>query len=152
MSQALIADYDIVADGSDNFETRFLLNDACYLREEDPGLGGGDRIRRPARDLQGLGPERRLSLLSLPVSRPAAAGHRAQLFGDRRAGRRGRRDGIAAGPGSAQRRSPASGESLAGKILITDALATRFRTVSPEPRSRLPALRCAPGHHGRVTG
>lgn len=29
--ESLIADYDIVADGSDNFETRFLLNDACHL-------------------------------------------------------------------------------------------------------------------------
>jgi adenylyltransferase/sulfurtransferase len=28
---ALIAGYDIVADGSDNFATRFLVNDACYL-------------------------------------------------------------------------------------------------------------------------
>ena len=28
---ALIAGYDIVADGSDNFATRFLLNDACHL-------------------------------------------------------------------------------------------------------------------------
>lgn len=27
----LIADYDIIADGSDNFATRFLVNDACYL-------------------------------------------------------------------------------------------------------------------------
>jgi adenylyltransferase/sulfurtransferase len=27
----LIARYDIVADGSDNFATRFLLNDACFL-------------------------------------------------------------------------------------------------------------------------
>lgn len=27
----LIGGYDIVADGSDNFATRFLLNDACYL-------------------------------------------------------------------------------------------------------------------------
>ncbi|MBK20609.1 MAG: adenylyltransferase [Rhodospirillaceae bacterium] len=27
----LIADYDVVADGSDNFETRFLVNDACHL-------------------------------------------------------------------------------------------------------------------------
>jgi adenylyltransferase/sulfurtransferase len=27
----LIADYDIVADGTDNFATRFLLNDACHL-------------------------------------------------------------------------------------------------------------------------
>lgn len=27
----LIAGYDVIADGSDNFETRFLLNDACYF-------------------------------------------------------------------------------------------------------------------------
>ncbi|MEE9140088.1 MAG: molybdopterin-synthase adenylyltransferase MoeB [Alphaproteobacteria bacterium] len=27
----LIAPYDLVADGSDNFPTRFLLNDACYF-------------------------------------------------------------------------------------------------------------------------
>ncbi len=27
----LIAEYDLVADGSDNFETRFLLNDACHF-------------------------------------------------------------------------------------------------------------------------
>jgi adenylyltransferase/sulfurtransferase len=27
----LIADYDLVVDGSDNFETRFLINDACTL-------------------------------------------------------------------------------------------------------------------------
>lgn len=26
----LVADYEIVADGSDNFETRYLLNDACF--------------------------------------------------------------------------------------------------------------------------
>lgn len=27
----VIKDYDLVVDGSDNFETRYLLNDACYL-------------------------------------------------------------------------------------------------------------------------
>lgn len=30
----LIGRYDIVADGSDNFATRFLLNDACYLAKK----------------------------------------------------------------------------------------------------------------------
>jgi adenylyltransferase/sulfurtransferase len=27
----IIKDYDVVVDGSDNFETRYLVNDACYL-------------------------------------------------------------------------------------------------------------------------
>lgn len=27
----IIKDYDIVADGTDNFQSRFLINDACYL-------------------------------------------------------------------------------------------------------------------------
>ena len=27
----LISDYNVIADGSDNFATRFLVNDACYL-------------------------------------------------------------------------------------------------------------------------
>jgi adenylyltransferase/sulfurtransferase len=31
---ALIADYDVVADGSDNFATRFLLNDACFFAKK----------------------------------------------------------------------------------------------------------------------
>jgi adenylyltransferase/sulfurtransferase len=30
----LIASYDLVADGSDNFDTRYLLNDACYLLDK----------------------------------------------------------------------------------------------------------------------
>ena len=30
----LLADYDIIADGSDNFATRFLLNDACFLAKK----------------------------------------------------------------------------------------------------------------------
>ncbi len=30
----IISEYDIVADGSDNFSTRFLLNDACYFAKK----------------------------------------------------------------------------------------------------------------------
>jgi molybdopterin-synthase adenylyltransferase len=30
----LVAQYDLVADGSDNFETRYLVSDACYLAKK----------------------------------------------------------------------------------------------------------------------
>jgi adenylyltransferase/sulfurtransferase len=30
----IISDYDIIADGSDNFETRYLVNDACYFAKK----------------------------------------------------------------------------------------------------------------------
>ena len=33
-AERIIADYDIVADGSDNFATRYLLNDACYRLQQ----------------------------------------------------------------------------------------------------------------------
>ena len=36
---ALVAQYDIVADSSDNFATRYLLNDVCY-RLKKPLIGG----------------------------------------------------------------------------------------------------------------
>jgi molybdopterin/thiamine biosynthesis adenylyltransferase len=32
--ESLLASYDLVADGSDNFTTRFLLNDACYFSKK----------------------------------------------------------------------------------------------------------------------
>ena len=31
---ALIAGYDVIADGSDNFPTRFLVNDACFFAKK----------------------------------------------------------------------------------------------------------------------
>jgi adenylyltransferase/sulfurtransferase len=30
----IIKDYDLVVDGSDNFDTRYLVNDACYLADK----------------------------------------------------------------------------------------------------------------------
>ena len=33
-AEALIGRYDLVADGSDNFETRYLLNDLCFRLEK----------------------------------------------------------------------------------------------------------------------
>lgn len=33
-ARALVRDYDVIADGSDNFETRFLANDACFFEKK----------------------------------------------------------------------------------------------------------------------
>lgn len=37
---AIIKDYDIIVDGSDNFPTRYLVNDACVLSEKPLSHGG----------------------------------------------------------------------------------------------------------------
>ena len=31
---ALISDYDLVVDGSDNFDTRYLVSDACFFAKK----------------------------------------------------------------------------------------------------------------------
>lgn len=41
---AIIADYDIVVDGTDNFATRYLLNDACVLLGKPDVWGSVDRF------------------------------------------------------------------------------------------------------------
>ena len=40
IAQTLVSQYDIVLDGVDNFETKFLINDACVL-EQKPFVHGG---------------------------------------------------------------------------------------------------------------
>ena len=139
---ALIGRYDIVADGSDNFATRFLVNDACYF-------AGKTLVSAAVTEFEGQlatykAHEAGLSLLSLPVPRAPAAGHGALLFGDRGAGRRGGRDGVAAGAGSAEgdyrRRRPA----WPGKLLIYEALTAALPHRPLQPRPRLPAVRQQP--------
>ena len=66
----IFKDYDVIADGTDNFQTRYLVNDACVLTGKPKRI----RLHLPLR-----GPGVRLcdgrrSLLPLPVSRTAAAG------------------------------------------------------------------------------
>ena len=55
-AMALVADYDIVVDGTDNFPTRYLTNDACVLQGKPNVYGSifrfdgqGGFIQRPPR-------------------------------------------------------------------------------------------------------
>ncbi|MGX1198024.1 HesA/MoeB/ThiF family protein [Parvibaculum sp. MBR-TMA-1.3b-4.2] len=127
----IISQYDIVADGCDNFETRFVVNDACYyakvpLVSAAVGQFEGqiatfkayenDADGKPMpnyRDFIGETPE--------PGSVPTCE----------EAGVMGALTGVM---GSLQaleviKEITGAGTSLAGKLLIYDALDTRFRTV-----------------------
>jgi molybdopterin/thiamine biosynthesis adenylyltransferase/rhodanese-related sulfurtransferase len=45
---AVLADYDVILDGADNFATRYLINDACVLLGKPNVHGGVDRFRGQA--------------------------------------------------------------------------------------------------------
>ena len=83
----LFAPYDIIIDGTDNFPTRYLVNDACVLLGKPNVYGSIFRFDGQASVF--CAAER--PVLSLPVSRAAAARRGAEL-------RRGRRAGHPAGP------------------------------------------------------
>ena len=83
----LISKYDIVADGSDNFATRYLVSDACYLRQEAAGHRRGRHLRRlahhasrrmrsaptarPTRPIAACFPSRRRPARCRPARKPA---------------------------------------------------------------------------------
>jgi adenylyltransferase/sulfurtransferase len=133
----LIGRYDIVADGSDNFETRFLVNDACFFAQKT-------LVSAAVTEFEG----------QLATYKPHAAGtypcYRCLFPEPPPAGAMPSCSetgilGAAAGVmGTLQalevlKEILGLGESVAGKLLIYDALGTRFRTVgvSPDPACRL---------------
>ena len=136
---ALIADYDIVADGSDNFGTRFLVNDACFfagktlvsaaVSEFDGQLAtykAGNRGDKPYPCYRCLFPE--------PPPRDAAPNCSETGILGAAAGVMGTLQAL-----EVMKEIIGVGESLAGRLLIYDALAAQFRTVKVprDPECRL---------------
>ena len=124
----LIADYDIVADGSDNFATRFLANDACFfagrtlvfaaVTEFDGQLAtfkAHDRSR-PYPCYRCLFPEPPPPGTVPSCSETGVLGAAAGVMGTLQAL-------------EVIKEAAGIGESLAGHLLIYDALATNFRKV-----------------------
>ena len=104
-AMALIGGYDLVLDGSDNFDTRYLVSDACYLAAKPlitAALGVFDgsltTIRAHEKNAEGqFNPTYRCLF-----PEPPPPGHGARLRRGRRDGRAGRRarldDGAGGGP------------------------------------------------------
>ena len=78
----LFKDFDIIADGTDNFPTRYLVNDACVLTGKPNVYGSIFRFEGQASVFATEG----RPVLSLPVSRAATAGPGSIVRGRRSAG------------------------------------------------------------------
>lgn len=127
----LIGGYDIVADGSDNFATRYLVSDACYLAKKplvSAALGMFDgsltTIRAHERDAQGRpNPTYRCLFPEPPPPGTVPSCEEVGILG-----------ALAGVLGSmvaleVLREIVGFGEGLVGRLLMIDARAMRFETL-----------------------
>lgn len=123
---ALIAEYDIVADGSDNFATRFLLNDACYFANKTLVSAAVTEFDGQLATFKAHDPALPCYRCIFPEPPPPGTAPSCSETGVL---------GAAAGVmGTLQaleilKEITGAGESMAGRLLIYEALSTRFRTV-----------------------
>ncbi len=138
----LIGAYDLVADGSDNFETRFLLNDACY-RAQKPLvsaalLGFEGQLSTFKAYLGGDNPCYRCIFREPPPPGLIPTCAEGGVLGT-----------IAGAMGSIQATEAIKellgiGESLSGSLLIYDGLTTTFRKVRVKPDPACPLCGATP--------
>jgi molybdopterin/thiamine biosynthesis adenylyltransferase len=123
----LISPFDIIADGSDNFATRFLINDACFFARRTlvsaavTEFDGQLATFRPGQDASPcyrcIFPEAPPAGFVPSCSETGVLGAAAGVMGTLQAL-------------EVIKEVTDVGESLAGKLMIYDALSARFRTVT----------------------
>ena len=148
----LIADYDLVADGSDNFATRFLVNDACYLAKTPLVSAALLRFEGQISTFKAyLGGEDPCYRCIFPEAPPPGLIPTCAEGGVLGA--------VAGAMGSIQaveviKELLGIGESLSGSLVLYDALTTTFRKikVKPDPECPLcgenPTIRDLSSHAG----
>ena len=149
---ALISQYDLVADGSDNFATRYLVSDACYFARKPlvtaaVGVFDGTltTIRAHERGKDGKpNPTYRCLFPEPPPPGTVPACSEAGILG-----------ALTGVLGSmmaleAIREIVGFGEGLVGRLLMVDARAMRFETLSYGWDADNPLSGRQPDHHGFV--
>ena len=131
----LIGDYDVVIDGSDNFATRYLVSDACYLAKKTlvfAALGPFDgyvtTLKPHLRQVDGKPyPSYRCLFPSAP---PNNEGGRA-VTNCAEVGVLGSVVGVVGTLAATEilKEITGAGDTLAGRLLMYDALAARFETI-----------------------
>ena len=130
----ILADYDIVVDGSDNFQTRYLVNDACVLLGKTNVYGSVIRFDGQASVFCTAGGPCYRCLFPEPPA-PGAIPNCAE----------GGVFGVLPGMvGVIQATETIKsitgiGESLVGRLLLVDALRMRFRTIEIARDPKCPA-------------
>ena len=125
--ERLLSGYDVVADGSDNFATRFLLNDSCFFLKKTlvsaavTEFDGQLATYKPWKDKEN--PCYRCLFPAPPPPEIAPNCSETGILG-----------AVAGVMGTLQavevlKEIIGLGDSLAGKLLIYDALSVQFRTV-----------------------
>ncbi|MGO9135523.1 MAG: HesA/MoeB/ThiF family protein [Methylovirgula sp.] len=127
----LIRDFDIVADGSDNFVTRYLLSDACFyagrpLVTAAIGAFDGSLTTLRPHECDALGKPNPTYRCLFPEPPPAGA-----VLACAEAGVIGALAGILGSLMALEviREIVGFGESLVGRLLLVDALTMRFETI-----------------------
>jgi molybdopterin-synthase adenylyltransferase len=138
----LIGRYDIVADGSDNFATRFLINDACFFARKTLVSAAVTEFDGQLSTFKPGHPCYRCIFPAPPPAGTAPSCSEAGVLGAA-AGVMGTLQAL-----EVLKEITGAGESLAGTLLIYDALATRFRNVRVRRDKDCPL--CAA--HPRITG
>jgi molybdopterin-synthase adenylyltransferase len=128
---AIIVDYDIVTDGSDNFATRYLVSDACYLARKTlvfaavgPFDGYVTTLKPHLKQADGKPfPSYRCLFPSAPTG--IAVANCAEV------GVLGSVVGVVGTLAATEilKEITGAGDTLAGRLLMYDALAARFETI-----------------------
>lgn len=132
----LINGYDLVADGCDNFATKFLLNDACYMMQKPLVAAALGRFEGQLSTYRAYDGEKPCYRCIFPAMPPADSMPNCAETGTLGlvAGVMGTLQGI-----EVVKELLGIGESMAGQLLIYDALDTTFRKIKVrrDPECRL---------------
>jgi len=132
----LVSSYDIVADGSDNFPTRFLVNDACRLAGKPLVSAAVLRFDGQLATFKAPGPCYRCLYPTEPPEDEMLTCAQAGVLGAM-AGVMGTLQAV-----EVIKELLGIGESLSGALLIVDGLATNFRKLRLKPDPACPL--CGP--------
>lgn len=126
-ARAIIADYDLVADGSDNFPTRYLVNDACYLEKKPLVSAAMLRFEGQATTLRAYEDGKPCYRCIFPSAPPADLAPRCE-----EAGIFGALAGVVGAMQATEvlKELLGLGTGLAGRLLLYDAMDVMLRTVA----------------------